>query len=80
MLGVQNPTWFDFQLLADTFLLIVLHGHMHKFLGMGEEFIFMKKIFLMPDNFLAFFVGLVGINIKNIFIFKCARCAIGSDY
>ncbi len=30
---------------ADALLLIVLHGHMCKFLGVGEEFIFMKKAY-----------------------------------
>ena len=39
---------------ADTLLLIVLHGHMCKFLGMGEEFVFMRKIFWIPEHVLAF--------------------------
>ncbi len=60
LLGIQIPSWFNSQSLADIVLLMVPHGHMCKFLNMGEEFIFMRKIFLMPEKFLAFF-GLVGI-------------------
>ena len=46
---------------------------------MGEEFIFMRKIFSMPEYFLHF-LGLVGIYIKTDFMLKYARYAIKSDY
>ena len=62
-----------------TLLLIVLHGHMCKFLSMGVEFIFMRKLFWIPEYFLVF-LGLVGIYIKTYFIFRYARYAINSDY
>ncbi len=80
LLGVQNPAWFDFQSLADTFSWILLHGHICKFLGVWEEFIFMWKILLMPEYFLEFFAGLVGIYIKIYFMLKYARYSIKPDY
>ncbi len=64
---------------ADTLLLIVPHGHMCKFLVVGEKFIFMRKIFWIPEYFLVF-LGLVGIHIKTYFILRYTRYAIKSDY
>ena len=51
---------------ADILLLMVLHGHICKFLCVGEELIFMRKFFWIPEYFLAFW-GLVGMNIKTNF-------------
>ena len=77
--GVEAQHGLISSCFADTLLLIVLHGHMCKFLGVGEEFIFMRKIFWIPEYFLVF-LGLVGIYIKTYFILRYARYAIKSDY
>ena len=46
---------------------------MFKMCGIGEEFIFMRKVFLMPENVLAIFIGLVGVNIETI-LFLSMQC------
>ena len=75
MVTVVTPCWeFKAQKglisshFVDTLLLIVPHGHMCKCLGIGEEFIFKRKILLMPENFLAFW-GLNGFSSRLISFF-----------
>ncbi len=57
--GFKAQDGLIFSCFADTLLLIVPHGHMCKFLIVGEEFIFMRKIFWIPEYFLVFFGSLV---------------------
>ncbi len=84
IVAVATPCWgsksnmVDFQLLADTLLLSVLCGHMCKFLGVGEEFIFMRKIFWKPEYFFVN-MGLVVIYIKTYFILKYPSYTVKMD-
>ena len=64
---------------VDTLLLIVLHGHMCKFLCVGEEFIFMRTMFWIPEYILVF-LDLIGIYSKTYFILRNARYETKSDY
>ncbi len=66
MVTVATPYWeFEAQhvlissRIADTLSLIVPLGHMCNFLVMGEEFIFIRKIFWIPEYFLVFFWSLL---------------------
>ncbi len=57
---------------SDTLLLIVPHGHMCKFLVMGEEFVFMRKICWIPEYFLVF-VGSCWHSHQDLFYFELCK-------